>query len=157
MIRRPPRSTRTDTLFPYTTLFRSVDRRIKLQRCPEQATITAIDAQTLAVRCPSLGWRVRVPMAGGADAASGLVPYAAPANYARPAAPAIHRGDTVRVSIETERFATHYSATATAHARAGDPNALRAPANRRVRRPAVPPRTSAGYGETVAGTVARGR
>src|SRR3546814_11639692 len=27
MIRRPPRSTRTDTLFPYTTLFRSVPRR----------------------------------------------------------------------------------------------------------------------------------
>src|SRR3546814_3646609 len=25
MIRRPPRSTRTDTLFPYTTLFRSAD------------------------------------------------------------------------------------------------------------------------------------
>src|SRR3546814_1781067 len=25
MIRRPPRSTRTDTLFPYTTLFRSCD------------------------------------------------------------------------------------------------------------------------------------
>src|SRR3546814_16574768 len=25
MIRRPPRSTRTDTLFPYTTLFRSHD------------------------------------------------------------------------------------------------------------------------------------
>src|SRR3546814_10580869 len=26
MIRRPPRSTRTDTLFPYTTLFRSLTR-----------------------------------------------------------------------------------------------------------------------------------
>src|SRR3546814_8430581 len=26
MIRRPPRSTRTDTLFPYTTLFRSIVR-----------------------------------------------------------------------------------------------------------------------------------
>src|SRR3546814_7981562 len=26
MIRRPPRSTRTDTLFPYTTLFRSTDQ-----------------------------------------------------------------------------------------------------------------------------------
>src|SRR3546814_8268204 len=26
MIRRPPRSTRTDTRFPYTTLFRSVDQ-----------------------------------------------------------------------------------------------------------------------------------
>src|SRR3546814_13290345 len=29
MIRRPPRSTRTDTLFPYTTLFRSVHRRAR--------------------------------------------------------------------------------------------------------------------------------
>src|SRR3546814_4006433 len=28
MIRRPPRSTRTDTLFPYTTLFRSNAERI---------------------------------------------------------------------------------------------------------------------------------
>src|SRR3546814_5567335 len=27
MIRRPPRSTRTDTLFPYTTLFRSLGER----------------------------------------------------------------------------------------------------------------------------------
>src|SRR3546814_15373444 len=35
MIRRPPRSTRTDTLFPYTTLFRS-DRAIGHdQRCGE--------------------------------------------------------------------------------------------------------------------------
>src|SRR3546814_10774091 len=31
MIRRPPRSTRTDTLFPYTTLFRSlVDQLVKV-------------------------------------------------------------------------------------------------------------------------------
>src|SRR3546814_18627401 len=29
MIRRPPRSTRTDTLFPYTTLFRSTDEESK--------------------------------------------------------------------------------------------------------------------------------
>src|SRR3546814_19948903 len=28
MIRRPPRSTRTDTLFPYTTLFRSADEQL---------------------------------------------------------------------------------------------------------------------------------
>src|SRR3546814_5336594 len=28
MIRRPPRSTRTDTLFPYTTLFRSIQRSL---------------------------------------------------------------------------------------------------------------------------------
>src|SRR3546814_12473464 len=30
MIRRPPRSTRTDTLFPYTTLFRSAPDRLEL-------------------------------------------------------------------------------------------------------------------------------
>src|SRR3546814_6538627 len=36
MIRRPPRSTRTDTLFPYTTLFRSVERRI-VKRGGEEA------------------------------------------------------------------------------------------------------------------------
>src|SRR3546814_10722439 len=29
MIRRPPRSTRTDTLFPYTTLFRSHRKRVR--------------------------------------------------------------------------------------------------------------------------------
>src|SRR3546814_5156568 len=44
MIRRPPRSTRTDTLFPYTTLFRSfrftpvihdsIRTRVKLKRTP---------------------------------------------------------------------------------------------------------------------------
>src|SRR3546814_1804931 len=33
MIRRPPRSTRTDTLFPYTTLFRS-RRRASADRLP---------------------------------------------------------------------------------------------------------------------------
>src|SRR3546814_9986325 len=37
MIRRPPRSTRTDTLFPYTTLFRSGPalhvRPIRIQTC----------------------------------------------------------------------------------------------------------------------------
>src|SRR3546814_1029434 len=32
MIRRPPRSTRTDTLFPYTTLFRSQYTRCQQER-----------------------------------------------------------------------------------------------------------------------------
>src|SRR3546814_15878334 len=35
MIRRPPRSTRTDTLFPYTTLFRSHRRRAARQGAAE--------------------------------------------------------------------------------------------------------------------------
>src|SRR3546814_19652997 len=40
MIRRPPRSTRTDTLFPYTTLFRSVHSPI----APDTVLFEAIDA-----------------------------------------------------------------------------------------------------------------
>src|SRR3546814_12744474 len=38
MIRRPPRSTRTDTLFPYTTLFRSAE---VCRRCGSECRITA--------------------------------------------------------------------------------------------------------------------
>src|SRR3546814_10315061 len=44
MIRRPPRSTRTDTLFPYTTLFRSARKHLEnalvnaLRIAPYQAT-----------------------------------------------------------------------------------------------------------------------
>src|SRR3546814_12139387 len=34
MIRRPPRSTRTDTLFPYTTLFRSFSKPKSATRWP---------------------------------------------------------------------------------------------------------------------------
>src|SRR3546814_5552893 len=34
MVRRPPRSTRTDTLFPYTTLFRSECRSYRLCHAP---------------------------------------------------------------------------------------------------------------------------
>src|SRR3546814_3082821 len=38
MIRRPPRSTRTDTLFPYTTLFRSKRDRIDRGLGPERGS-----------------------------------------------------------------------------------------------------------------------
>src|SRR3546814_20767058 len=38
MIRRPPRSTRTDTLFPYTTLFRSASQVAKVLLSRQQHT-----------------------------------------------------------------------------------------------------------------------
>src|SRR3546814_5616935 len=44
MIRRPPRSTRTDTLFPYTTLFRSLGMRFLaglLEHAPASAAFAA--------------------------------------------------------------------------------------------------------------------
>src|SRR3546814_13763180 len=39
MIRRPPRSTRTDTLFPYTTLFRSIIVRRPLDPAKFNGTV----------------------------------------------------------------------------------------------------------------------
>src|SRR3546814_17162807 len=42
MIRRPPRSTRTDTLFPYPTLFRS---RLRSEQALERAAFLALDGR----------------------------------------------------------------------------------------------------------------
>src|SRR3546814_19537156 len=49
MIRRPPRSTRTDTLFPYTTLFRSA---LSHAREPADSDLTC---KTRVVSCITVG------------------------------------------------------------------------------------------------------
>lgn len=98
-----------------------VDRRIRLARCPEQATVTAIDAQTLAVRCASLGWRLRVAMTASAEATPAAIAMARPTA----SAPVIRRGDNVRVTIDTESFSISYAAVATQDGRVGDTIALR--------------------------------
>src|SRR3546814_6480353 len=58
MIRRPPRSTRTDTLFPYTTLFRSVvDEAFgaRLQRLRTKAGLSQAEvAKRMGVSPPSI-------------------------------------------------------------------------------------------------------
>src|SRR3546814_3515728 len=68
MIRRPPISTRTDTLFPYTTLFRSRRRRAR-RRGRDQASSPTVDRTSppaVSVRssspgCTSAGDRTRRP------------------------------------------------------------------------------------------------
>src|SRR3546814_11739223 len=44
MIRRPPRSTRTDTLFPYTTLFRSTIKVLNAQNAGATGVLIADNA-----------------------------------------------------------------------------------------------------------------
>src|SRR3546814_12488323 len=51
MIRRPPRSTRTDTLFPYTTLFRSANNKIEVYM---QIHPLITDSKSLAELCGRL-------------------------------------------------------------------------------------------------------
>src|SRR3546814_12664389 len=48
MIRRPPRSTRTDTLFPYTTLFRSVTvlgTRFSVRRDGDKVRVAVVEGK----------------------------------------------------------------------------------------------------------------
>src|SRR3546814_1403893 len=68
MIRRPPRSTRTDTLFPYTTLFRTVSWSMASSshgRRPPSRTVTTTSA-VKNERCGAL-----VPQHRGFDMLSG--------------------------------------------------------------------------------------
>src|SRR3546814_401244 len=51
MIRRPPRSTRTDTLFPYTTLFRSANANFHF-RMVEVAMMLLLPMAALAFAIP---------------------------------------------------------------------------------------------------------
>src|SRR3546814_1170864 len=48
MIRRPPRSTRTDTLFPYTTLFRSCRRSCATACSPASRSCASLRSRTAA-------------------------------------------------------------------------------------------------------------
>src|SRR3546814_9774652 len=73
MIRRPPRSTRTDTLFPYTTLFRSmlivcdsrVRRRYYWLREPFSSAVAASELAEIGEICLVVGgiYRLRQPLA----------------------------------------------------------------------------------------------
>src|SRR3546814_3253583 len=88
MIRRPPRSTRTDTLFPYTTLFRS-------ERC---ALIEILDALPLVVGKPRehLGRHVFAqPLGRVPDADDERVPDTAFAHQPR------HRSDEHTSELQT--------------------------------------------------------
>src|SRR3546814_15874959 len=59
MRRRPPRSSRTYTLFPYTTLFRSIPRR-RLYRSP-------LSHSAPPLYTSALGWLGQGPCHNGAD------------------------------------------------------------------------------------------
>src|SRR3546814_7434544 len=60
MIRRPPRSTRTDTLFPYTTLFRSAiadnaSRRAAIRRNVTEFVGVAVSNEVLSLAFDQIG------------------------------------------------------------------------------------------------------
>src|SRR3546814_17393515 len=69
MLRRPPRSTRTDTLFPYTTLFRSrIRSRTSSPRLDLPSVLRAMAGRLPAWLSPTKRTAVRPPRAGTAAA-----------------------------------------------------------------------------------------
>src|SRR3546814_2981682 len=59
MIRRPPRSTRTATLFPYTTLFRSLPHQLRARR-DQSAQVLPVGRQRIErERCADAGQHAR--------------------------------------------------------------------------------------------------
>src|SRR3546814_2900517 len=76
MIRRPPRSTRTDTLFPYTTLFRSVGEGLveHRQRAVQHVREIETDVLHLVMHGGLLRRRLRrLPGGGQRQPDAGLV------------------------------------------------------------------------------------
>src|SRR3546814_3500396 len=61
MIRRPPRSTRTDTLFPYTTLFRSMTPSQLAAQCHQEWFLLAKHCNALQQNrhWKNTKWRLR--------------------------------------------------------------------------------------------------
>src|SRR3546814_8625447 len=69
MIRRPPRSTRTATLFPYTTLFRSEARYVEVADGPgdeRHRRVRPVGGDCLAPGCLLVGALLRRPAHGPA-------------------------------------------------------------------------------------------
>src|SRR3546814_19734565 len=81
MIRRPPRSTRTDTLFPYTTLFRSVEVvGLKSRTGNVRIQLYANNPGTFLEKGKWLE-RIQVPVTGNGPM-NVCVPVPKPGNYA---------------------------------------------------------------------------
>src|SRR3546814_1242233 len=107
MIRRPPRSTRTDTLFPYTTLFRSLGHGVTIAGVTMAA---ALRAAALLVPLPIR--RVRAALPARPDAACGNPSLRSGCSTSfRPAVPpATGAGPLGRVSPPTPAFAGRLAA-----------------------------------------------
>src|SRR3546814_2511419 len=61
MIRRPPRSTRTDTLFPYTTLFRSAAESVSHQEPSLSSRVTCPVTWAPSDTLPTTSSTTRLP------------------------------------------------------------------------------------------------
>src|SRR3546814_13604682 len=118
MIRRPPRSTRTDTLFPYTTLFRSFHRSRRGRPDPPAGRAPGRPARDPEPQGVPPGRHDRDRRVLGAGAAVGERPFGARPHPPEPADPAPR---LPRASLRLRRL--HHGAGR--QREAGDPDRAR--------------------------------
>ena len=96
-----------------------LDRRLKLQPCPQTVTIDPPALGAVALRCESLGWRIRVPLVKLATAQPAIATLAVyqPAQPATP--PLIKRGDPIELIAGDTGFTVSTAAVAQEDGRLG--------------------------------------
>lgn len=104
---------------------RPIDRRLRLAACPEPATVGDTAMGAVTVRCRPVGWRIRVPLSGGAQSAT---------MAATRAEPIIRRGDQVEVVAMSSQFRVSTVGIADQNGAPGDTIRVRRPdsANRLI-------------------------
>lgn len=94
-----------------------IDRRLRLQACPQPVEIGEPIAGALAVRCAPLGWRIRVSVVGAPQTAP-TMPRTSQAQ-ARPV-PVVRRGDQIELIAIASGFTVSTLATAEQDGAPGD-------------------------------------
>src|SRR3546814_1954811 len=117
MIRRPPRSTLTDTLFPYTTLFRSLDRSHR-ETLARSTVRPAIPSPASHIACAIHAAPSRLPARDSADRPRSSRAVRVPSSWAFldsllkevcPPAPTIHQGLSPCNAFPASRSEEHTS------------------------------------------------
>lgn len=94
-----------------------IDRRLRLQACPQPVEIGEPAAGALAVRCVPLGWRIRVSITGAPQAAQAA---AGPSRSQARAEPVVRRGDQIELVALARGFTVSTLATAEQDGAPGD-------------------------------------
>jgi len=94
-----------------------IDRRLRLQACPQPVEIGEPVAGALAVRCVPLGWRIRVSIVGAPQASRAA---GTPARAQARAEPVVRRGDQIELIAIASGFTVSTLAVAEQDGAPGD-------------------------------------
>ena len=95
-----------------------IDRRLRLQACPQPVEVGEPIAGAIAVRCMPLGWRIRVSLVPSSESRQGA--SAQPMQPQARAEPVVRRGDQIELVAIAQGFTVSTLATAEQDGAPGD-------------------------------------